>query len=433
MFLRRFEFVEPVKIYSALRDEDYPFLLESATKHEKRARFSYIGANPEFVVEISGKGTKVDGKKFSGETNPFKALKEIAKFEKAEGKFVGGFVGYIAYDAVQNYLGGEVREKSEFGFYKEIFMVDHVNKQTYFLSLNSAESNPERIIEKAKRSEIKEEKENSNILGCDADKDDFIEMVSKAKDYIYEGEIFQVVLSREYRVSSDLSPLQIYLNLRRINPSPYMFLLEFEKSLVGASPETMASVENNILKINPIAGTAGRGRDEEEDSKIAESLLSDEKERAEHVMLVDLARNDVRKVCKAGSVKVTKFMEVIKYSHVQHIESEVVGELREDVSCFEAMEAAFPAGTLTGAPKVRAMEIIDELEKSKRRVYGGCVGYFSVNNSADMAIAIRMVEIDDAYRIRAGAGIVADSNPEREFYETEKKMRAVLKALEVVE
>ena len=433
MFLRRFEFVEPVKIYSALRDEDYPFLLESATKHEKRARFSYIGANPEFVVEISGKGTKVDGKKFSGETNPFKALKEIAKFEKAEGKFVGGFVGYIAYDAVQNYLGGEVREMSEFGFYKEIFMVDHVNKQTYFLSLNSAESNPERIIEKAKRSEIKKEKENSNILGCDADKDDFIEMVSKAKDYIYEGEIFQVVLSREYRVSSDLSPLQIYLNLRRINPSPYMFLLEFEKSLVGASPETMASVENNILKINPIAGTAGRGRDEEEDSRIAESLLSDEKERAEHVMLVDLARNDVRKVCKAGSVKVAKFMEVIKYSHVQHIESEVVGELREDVSCFEAMEAAFPAGTLTGAPKVRAMEIIDELEKSKRRVYGGCVGYFSVNNSADMAIAIRMVEIDDAYRIRAGAGIVADSNPKREFYETEKKMRAVLKALEVVE
>ena len=433
MFLRRFEFVEPVKIYSALREEDYPFLLESATKHEKRARFSYIGANPEFVVEISGKGTKVDGAKFSGETNPFKALKEISKFEKAEGKFVGGFVGYIAYDAVQNYLGGEVRERSEFGFYKEIFIVDHVNKQTYFLSLNSAELNPERIIEKAKRSEIREKKENSNILGCDADKDDFIEMVSKAKDYIYEGEIFQVVLSREYRVSSDLSPLQIYLNLRRINPSPYMFLLEFEKSLVGASPETMASVENNILKINPIAGTAGRGRDEEEDSKIAKSLLSDEKERAEHVMLVDLARNDVRKVCKAGSVKVAKFMEVIKYSHVQHIESEVVGELREDVSCFEAMEAAFPAGTLTGAPKVRAMEIIDELEKSKRRVYGGCVGYFSVNNSADMAIAIRMVEIDDAYRIRAGAGIVADSNPEREFYETEKKMRAVLKALEVVE
>lgn len=433
MLLRKIDYVDPLKVYSVLREEGYPFILESATKHERKARFSYVGSNPEFVVEVSGRGAKVDGKRVSKESNPFKALKEIKNFEGSGEKFAGGFVGYVAYDAVHNYLGGEIKEASRFGFYENVFVFDHVKGEAYFLSLNGSDINPEKIVEKAKREEFKEEKESSSILRCDADRDVFVEMVEKAKEYIYEGEVFQVVLSREYELSTDLSPIQIYANLRKINPSLYMFLLEFEKSLVGASPETMASVENNLLKINPIAGTAERGRNYEEDRMIAEALLSDEKERAEHVMLVDLARNDVRKVCKAGSVRVTRFMEVIKYSHVQHIESEVVGEIREDVSCFEAIEAAFPAGTLTGAPKLRAMEIIDELEKSRRRVYGGCVGYFSVNNSADTAIAIRMVEIDDVCRVRAGAGIVADSNPEREFYETERKMRAVLKALEVVE
>jgi anthranilate synthase component 1 len=255
-------------------------------------------------------------------------------------------------------------------------------------------------------------------------------MVEKAKDYIYAGDAFQIVISREYGLKSDFSAFKIYRNLRQINPSPYMFLLEFEKSIVGASPETMASVEGNIVKINPIAGTAARGKNSKEDAEIAKKLLNDEKERAEHVMLVDLARNDVRKVSKPGSVKVSRFFDVVKYSHVQHIESEVIGELRNDLTQFDAMEAAFPAGTLTGAPKIRAMEIIDELEKSKRRVYGGAVGYFSARY-ADMAIAIRMVEIDDFCRIRAGAGIVADSKPKKEYLETEKKMAAVLKALEV--
>jgi len=214
-----------------------------------------------------------------------------------------------------------------------------------------------------------------------------------------------------------------------------MFLLEFsDKAVVGASPETMGSVERrgkkSFVKINPIAGTAPRGKNEEEDRKIAMALLSDEKERAEHVMLVDLARNDVRIVSRAGSVRVTRFFDVVRYSHVQHIESEVEGELDEErgMTMFDAMQAAFPAGTLTGAPKIRAMEIIDELEKSRRRVYGGCVGYFSTSGWADMAIAIRMVEIDSVCRIRAGAGIVADSKPEKEFYETEKKMAAVMKA-----
>ncbi|HIP25217.1 MAG TPA: anthranilate synthase component I, partial [Archaeoglobus profundus] len=368
-------------------------------------------------------------------TNPFKALKNLFEVKLDGERFVGGFVGYIAYDAVHSYIEGTIDEPSVFGYYEDVFIYDHILNRFYFLSQEKSLEKvkfAENIINKAKRSEIEEEEGGSEILRCDTDKDDFIEMVLKAKDYIFAGDAFQIVLSREYEIKTDLSPFQIYRNIRAINPSPYMFLLEFEKDLVGASPETMASVEGNIVKINPIAGTAPRGRNDEEDRKIAEKLLLDVKEVSEHVMLVDLARNDVRKVSKAGTVKVTMFMDVIKYSHVQHIESEVIGELDENKTAFDAMEAAFPAGTLTGAPKIRAMEIIDELEKSKRKVYGGCVGYFSINGWADMAIAIRMAEIDKVCRVRAGAGIVADSNPEKEFLETENKMAAVLKALEVI-
>ncbi|RLI85742.1 MAG: anthranilate synthase component I [Archaeoglobales archaeon] len=434
MFVKKLDYVNPLKLYNVLRDEDFPFILESADKHERKARYTFVSANPDFIIEIDEKGTRVDGKLISKEINPFKALKGL-EMENVDGKrFNGGFVGYIAYDAVHNYIDGEIEETSVFGYYSNVFVYDHISNLFYFVSLNKDEETAkeaERIVRKAKRTKIEDEECYSDVIRCDADKETFMEMVEKAKEFVYAGDVFQVVISREYEVDTDFSPFQIYRNLRKINPSPYMFCLEFGKSLVGASPETMCSVEKNVIKVNPIAGTAPRGRNEEEDRAIAERLLNDEKERAEHVMLVDLARNDVRKVSKAGSVKVTMFMEVLRYSHVQHIESEVVGVLDSDM--FDAVEACFPAGTLTGAPKVRAMEIIDELERSKRRVYGGCVGYFSVCGYADMAIAIRMVEIDDVYRVRAGAGIVADSNPEREFLETERKMSAVLKALEVVE
>ncbi len=431
MLIKKLEYVNPVKLYNVLREYDYPFILESMGKHERKARYTYVSANPEFVVEVDGRGTRVDGKIVSKERNPFKALREIG-IECVDGKrFNGGYVGYIAYDSVHNYIGGDIIEPSVFGYYKNVFVYDHVSNLFYYVSLENDAKDVERVVRRARRTKVERGEGCSSVLKCDADKDDFLEMVEKAKEYVFAGDVFQVVLSREYEVDTDLSPFEIYLNLREINPSPYMFCLEFGKSVVGASPETMCSVEKNLVKVNPIAGTCPRGRNEEEDRILAERLLKDEKERAEHVMLVDLARNDVRKVSKAGSVKVTMFMEVIKYSHVQHIESEVVGELEKDM--FDAVEACFPAGTLTGAPKIRAMEIIDELERSRRRVYGGCVGYFSVSGYADMAIAIRMVEIDRICRVRAGAGIVADSKPEKEFMETENKMRAVLKALRVVE
>jgi anthranilate synthase component 1 len=435
MLVKKLDYVNPLKLYNVLRDEDFPFILESAGKHERKARYTYVSANPDFVVEVDGRGTKVDGKIVNRETNPFRALKSVS-MDVFDGKrFNGGFVGYIAYDAVHNYIEGDIEEPSVFCYYRDVFVYDHISGIFYFLSLDKDEEKAkkaEKVVRKAKRTKIENEEGCSEVVRCDADKDTFVEMVKRAKEYVYAGDVFQVVISREYEIDTDLSPFQIYRNLREINPSPYMFCLEFGKAIVGASPETMCSVEKNIVKVNPIAGTAPRGRNEEEDKIIAENLLLDEKERAEHVMLVDLARNDVRKVSKAGSVKVTMFMEVLKYSHVQHIESEVVGELDENKDMFDAVEACFPAGTLTGAPKIRAMEIIDELEKSRRKVYGGCVGYFSVSGYADMAIAIRMVEIDDVCRVRAGAGIVADSKPEKEFFETENKMSAVLKALEVI-
>ncbi len=433
MLLKKLDFVEPLKLYNVIRDENNPFILESLSKHELKARYTFISSNPEFIVEIKN-DTRIDGRRISDEKSPFRALKSLFEIKTDGKRFMGGFVGFVAYDAVHAYLGGKVEEASIFGYYDHVFVYDHVLNNFYYLSLTNSideEKYAERVVKKAKRTEIEDEEGGSEIVGCDAEKENFINMVEKAKDYIFAGDVFQVVVSREYRIKSDLSTFKIYRNLRKINPSPYMFLLEFKKTVVGASPETMASVEGNILKINPIAGTAPRGKDEDEDQKIAEKLLNDEKEGAEHVMLVDLARNDVRKVSKAGSVKLTRFFEIVKYSHVQHIESEVIGELRDDLTMFDAMEASFPAGTLTGAPKVRAMEIVDELEKSRRRVYGGAVGYFSVNGYADMAIAIRMVEIDSLCRVRAGAGIVADSDPENEYFETERKMAAVMKALEV--
>ncbi|RLI80149.1 anthranilate synthase component I [Archaeoglobales archaeon] len=432
MLAKKLDFVEPLKLYNVVREERYPFILESLSKHELKARYTFISSNPEFIVEIK-EDTRVDGDKISDEKRPFQALKSLFEVKTDGNRFMGGFVGFVSYDSVHAYFGNKVEEASIFAYYDHVFVYDHISNRFYYLSLKNSVDQAryaEKVVKKAKRTELDESKSlGSEIVGCDAGKESFEEMVKEAKEHVFAGDVFQAVISREYRIKSDLSAFEIYRNLRKINPSPYMFLLEFEKTVVGASPETMASVDGNLVRINPIAGTAPRGENEREDKEIAEELLKDEKERAEHVMLVDLARNDVRKVSKAGSVKLTKFFEVVKYSHVQHIESEVVGELKDDLTMFDAMEAAFPAGTLTGAPKVRAMEIIDELEKSKRRVYGGAVGYFSVSGHADMAIAIRMVEIDDVCRVRAGAGIVADSVPEKEYFETERKMAAVMKAL----
>jgi len=259
------------------------------------------------------------------------------------------------------------------------------------------------------------------------------EGVLRSKVHITDGDIFQVVLARSARVRCKNSVVDLYRRLRSINPSPYTYLFEFDDlSIVGASPETLFSAFAGELRVNPIAGTCPRGKTEAEDEALARAMLQDEKERAEHVMLVDLGRNDVRSVCGSGTVKVQDFMSVLKYSHVQHIETTVVGKLRAECDQFDAARAVFPAGTLSGAPKLRAMEIIDDLEDEARGLYGGGIGYFSVDGSADFAIAIRSILLQDGIAtVQAGAGIVADSDPQREYQETERKMAAMKRALGV--
>ncbi len=409
--MQKHDFVEPVKLYSAIRDFGYPFILESVEK-TGNSRFTYVSFNPLYTVEID-ESLRIDGKNVARVNDPFEALKSI--------HVKGLLVGYIAYDAVLGFIGKKIEEKSFFACYDSYFVYDHYLGKLFSHNVENAE----KIVEKAKREEIGFRDGGATVLKKE-EKEKFEELVLKAKEFIEEGEVYQLVLSREYQLKSDFDAFEIYLRLRNLNPSPYMFLLEFEKSLVGSSPETMGRVEGRIFKVNPIAGTAKRIEGKEDE--IIQRLLSDEKEKAEHVMLVDLARNDVRRVCKAGSVKVTRFMEALVYPSVIHIESEVVGELKANVTHFDAMKSAFPAGTVTGAPKRRAVELIEKLETSKRGIYAGAVGFFSQNLS-DLAIAIRMVEIDKVCKVRAGAGIVADSIPEREFYETENKIAKVLKAV----
>ncbi len=417
--MEKLNYIDPVKLYAAIREEGHSFILETREK-VGRHRYTFVGFAPEFVVEVK------NGLLFRElEARMRETGGEIAVGSNPpQTRFSGGFVGFAAYDAALPYIGIEAETPSVFGYYTDYFVVDHAARRVFFSGSDGG-----KIIRKARRIEPKHPEPESHIASCDAEPDEFIEMVEEAKEHVYAGDVFQVVISRKYDVETNLTPFQCYLRLREISPSPYMFLLEFDDvSLCGASPETLASIFDGKMMVNPIAGTIRRGSNSREDDELAARLLKDEKERAEHAMLVDLARNDVRKVCRAGSVRVERFMEVVKYSHVMHIESTVTGEL--SASPFRGMEAAFPAGTLTGAPKVRAMEIISEIEKSNRSVYGGGVGYFSTSGNADMAIAIRMVEFRGGKAIvRSGAGIVADSKPLKELHETERKMLPALKAL----
>jgi anthranilate synthase component 1 len=277
---------------------------------------------------------------------------------------------------------------------------------------------------------------NAEVLAYDQPKVSFTkrrfeEAVEKAKDYIISGDIFQVVLSKRYDFRFEGNLMAFYRSLREINPSPYMYYFKAgNRQIVGSSPEMLVRVDNRVVETFPIAGTRPCVENQSENKRLAEELLADPKERAEHVMLVDLARNDVGKVAKFGSVHVPEFMKVHRYSHVQHIVSQVVGDLQDDKECYDALRAVFPAGTVSGAPKVRAMEIIEELEPTKRGPYAGAVGYFSYNGNADFAITIRTLFADgDKACIQVGAGIVADSIPEREWFETDHKAEALMKAL----
>lgn len=353
-------------------------------------------------------------------------------------RFIGGAVGYISYESIKYWENIEFRNKKkclfpdmEFGIFNKGIIFDHRMDEAYLFG-PSMDKDDQAINLKYNNeelsSEIKLKSAKPNIS-----KSEFEETVIKAKEYISSGDIFQVVLSKKYEVEFDGLIESFYNRLRKSNPSPYMYMLKMnERIVVGSSPEMLFRVEGTKVETFPIAGTRPVTSDEGINEKLAKELKTDEKELAEHAMLVDLARNDLGQVCRFGTVRVEELMKIHRFSHVQHMVSRVTGELRVGYNCFDVLRSLFPAGTVTGAPKIRAIEIIDELEQEERGPYAGCVGYISFNGCADFAITIRTLMCSSKGRgyIQSGAGIVADSKPENEWYETEHKARALLNALE---
>jgi len=432
--------LNPYQLYSLInREHSESFLLESHEGKEKLARLSFIGFNPKKHIKARKNVVTVEGEEQES-SDPIRVLDEnIPKIDVQREGFVGGAVGYFSYDYVRNLE--KLAEKTndtrnfpdfEFGIFDDCIIYDHRDKTVSYLS--HSEDRSDHILNLAKEEVFLGPFQSGNMK-TNMEQDEFEKSVEFAKEKINEGEIFQVILSRRYELPFEGNLLRFYNYLKQTNPSPYMYFLSFEdRKIIGSSPENLVRVEGRkIDSYATLAGTRPRGKTPSEDKQLEEELLNDEKERAEHLMLVDLTRNDVGKVSKFGTVKVPELMEVHKYSHVQHICSHVTGELEDNKDCFDAFNALFPAGTVSGAPKLRAMEIIEELEKSRRGPYGGAVGYFSFNRNCDFAINIRtlVAQRQKAY-VQAGAGIVYDSVPEKEYEETENKMRALLRALEVV-
>lgn len=446
----------PITLYQKYVRKGEGFLLES--KEQPKGRYSFLAANPFIVIKAYGNQIEIK----TGDnikTLKGKALDEVKRIienyeitNETTLPFVGGAVGTVGYDMIKQYekIPAENMDSIKTPdlhllFVKECIAYDHFNNNITIIVLgeNNEEGKAsacERIAEISKmikKDIIFEEDENDGetlVFQSNVSKKTFEEAVEKAKSYIYEGDIFQVVLSQRWSARCETSPFTLYRRLRRLNPSPYMYYFKMDDYyIVGSSPEMLVEYKEGKIKNCPIAGTRKRGKTTEEDLALAKELLEDKKEIAEHIMLVDLGRNDMGKVSKIGSVQVTKYMEVQNYSHVMHIVSLVEGEKREDKDMFEVLMSFLPAGTLSGAPKIRAMEIIEELEISKRGIYGGAIGYFGFNQSMDMCIAIRtMVIKNHIVHIQAGAGIVADSIAEVEYEETRNKAQALIASVNSV-
>ncbi len=494
--------VEPLSTYAALTgrttDADhapYAFLLESAEKvassdpdgafapsmEERHARYSFVGYDPEAVVTVDADETTVEtfDDRYADYVTPDRdgdtvdslrgALPDatLRGFNGEDRQHLdGGLVGFLSYDAVYDLWLDEVGldhpdsrfPNAQFVLNTKTLVFDDIDDTVSLVFtplLTPGEDAGERY------DELRAEAERvADLLAGDVrvetggftherdtagPREEYEDAVRTAKEHVLDGDIYQGVISRKRELYGDVDPLGFYEALRAVNPSPYMYLLGYDgMTVVGASPETLISVRGRDVMSNPIAGTCDRGSSPVEDRRLAGEMLADGKERAEHTMLVDLARNDVRRVSEPGSVRVEEFMNVLKYSHVQHIESTVTGTLAADADPFDATRASFPAGTLSGAPKIRAMEIIDDLERSPRGLYGGGVGYYSWTGDADFAIVIRTATVEDGtgpytadldgnadrITVQAGAGIVADSDPASEYFETEKKMNGVLTALD---
>jgi anthranilate synthase component 1 len=428
-------------------------LLESALATKESGRYSFMAENPYLQVKSYGKNITIineDGSRAEKQGDVLDTVKELLNVEyKSESMnlpFSGGAIGYVGYDMIRQYEVLPDNNRDEINapesyllFYKTLICYDHYNHKVYVIYnvLPEDKLKYEEIEEllKSTYEKIKVRKEihsfNSNgssgKIKSNLTEEEYCDIVNKAKDYIKRGDIFQVVLSQRFSIETEEDSFEVYRRLRSKNPSPYLFYIEFEDfEVVGSSPERLVSVIDKVVTTNPIAGTRPRGKNSEEDRKLAEDLLADEKERAEHVMLVDLGRNDTGRISEFGTVKVDTFMEVELYSHVMHLVSKVTGKLKEGLSCYDALKVCLPAGTVSGAPKIRAMEIIDELENVRRGVYAGALGYFSYEGNMDVCIAIRTVVFKNktAY-LQAGAGIVYDSDPIKEYQETINKAKAL--------
>ncbi len=436
----------PLEIFSKIyRYYDYAYILESVEGPRKLAQYSFIGFDPTLLLKVKNGEAEIYSRKMDKEvsqkiSDPLTFVKRIVASRSVSHetlRFIGGAVGYISYDAVRYWEKlPEIAVDDlgfpdiEMGIFDDGITFDHRNGRAFYYYL-SEDRLPE-VIELMEDETSHFEPLSYTQPKLSITKGLFEEAVVGAKEYINSGDIFQVVLSKRYEFNFKGDLINFYRFLRGINPSPYMYFLKMDPhQIVGSSPEMLVRVDNGVVETFPIAGTRPRVENLQENEALARELIADPKECAEHVMLVDLARNDVGKVSKFGSVHVPEFMRVHQYSHVQHIVSRVVGKLRSECDCYDALRAILPAGTVSGAPKVRAMEIIEESEPVRRGPYAGAVGYFSYNGNADFAITIRtLVAKGDKAYIQVGAGIVADSVPEKEWFETEHKAEALMKALE---
>lgn len=463
------DFITPIQLYSQLKDKKYSFLLESVEGEEKTSRYSFVGCNPLVILKSKGRKVTLDDRisgikrSYRCERDPLDELKKLMKDYRIASHeneaFDGGFVGYVGYDNVRFFervldVDNKIEDAETcFVLPKHIVVFDHLEKKITLISfLPVLKNEPQTQLKKEYKAEMKLMKDFIGQLSksitlaplvmndkskikfkSNFTKKNFEKAVLDAQEHIKAGNIIQVVLSQQF--SCDFSArksFDAYRYLRVLNPSAYMYYLDFGPTkVVGASPEMLLRCEDSVLTTRPIAGTRPRGKNEAEDLELELDLLADKKEIAEHIMLVDLGRNDIGRESEAASVDLVQFKKVERFSHVMHIVSEVQGTLRADRDALDSFRACFPAGTLSGAPKIRAMQIIDELEPESRGIYGGSIGYMSFNGNLDTAIAIRTIVVKNntAY-IQAGAGIVLDSVPEMEYQETINKAKAAMTALE---
>jgi anthranilate synthase component 1 len=460
----------PVSAFQKIDDGRHSFLLESMEGGEKWARYSFLGSRPSVVIRSFGRKVDIvrDGKtqKSSFERDPLEVIKEVLAAylpvpDPSLPRFFGGAVGFMGYDVVRFFEELPGLEKSGLDIPDVFFMITdtlvifdnithmikvvsnaHVKGGSTEAAYREAVKKINTLVRKLKAGVKrqgarvrKKTKTTGHTLTSNFTQLQYEQAVLKAKEYIKAGDIFQVVPSQRFRTKINIEPYEIYRALRLINPSPYMYFLRCgDATVVGASPEVMVRLEDGTIDLRPIAGTRRRGATEEEDRALAGELLADPKERAEHIMLVDLGRNDVGRVSEPGSVKVSELMVIERYSHVMHIVSNVRGRLSGGKDSFDVIRACFPAGTVSGAPKIRAMQIIDELEPTRRGPYAGAVGYFGFSGNMDTCITIRTLVIKDnvAY-IQAGGGVVADSDPAAEYQETVNKAKAMMRAVAMAE